>query len=219
LDIYKKAFKEIQTKYNNLIQENNNNLKKIITLNASINSKSDASKSDASKSDTAINSDTLSNIQSELYKCKQEKLQKEKELNDHLTMSQSISLPRSVTDTFDTNAKNEEKIIKELTEQQCNGNLTNGLGVKYILKWNKNVKKCIQEEIKCNDNEIYSENKNKCLPCEDYNLIYDPITKQCIKQSIEQSISILVDENDNIIGESSKDNENDNWTEVRRRKK
>ena len=50
--------------------------------NASINSNSDTS-----KSDTAIKSDTLSNIQSELYKCKQEKLQKEKELNDHLTMS------------------------------------------------------------------------------------------------------------------------------------
>ena len=96
-------------------------------------------------------------------------------------MSQSISLPRSVTDTFDTNTKNEETIKKELSEQQCKGYLTNGLGLKYILKWKKNVNKCIQEEIKCNDNEIYSENKNKCLPCEDYNLIYDPISKKCIQ--------------------------------------
>lgn len=194
LNIYKKAFKDIQTKYNNLIQENNINLKKIIDLN--------------NQSDTLSN--TYLNTKSELTRCKQEKLNKEKELNDHLTMSQSISLPRSITDNFKEDTKNiQDTIKKELSQQQCNGYLTNDVGIQYILKWNENVQKCIQEEIKCNENEIYNENKDKCIPCKDYNLIWDPITKQCI----QQSINILVDENNNIIGESD-----DNWTEIRRPK-
>lgn len=189
LDRFKTAFKEIQKKYNNLIQENNNNLKKLIDFNS--------------------NSDKLSELTSELTRCKEEKLRKEKELSEHT--SNFISLPESITDTLQSESNyKQESIKKDLSQQQCTGYLTNEVGVKYILKWNENVKKCIQEEIKCNNGEMYSNTKGKCLPCEDYNLIWDPITKQCI----QQSVGILVDQNNNIIGESD-----DNWTEVRREKR
>ena len=148
----------------------------------------------------------LTLIQNELKKCKEEKLQKEKELSEQA--SNFISLPRSVTDTLPT--ENSDSIKKELTQRECSGYLTNEVGVKYILKWNEKVKKCSQEEITCNNGEMYSESKGKCLPCEEFDLIWDPITKKCI----QQSINLLVDTSGNIIGES----DDDNWTEVRRKK-
>jgi hypothetical protein len=208
LDRYKKAFKEIQKKYNNLIKENSDNLKKIIDLNTfNVNS----------VNEHIINSDTLSNTQSkltdtlsELTRCKEEKLNKEKELSDHLSMTHSISLPPSVTNTLKSdNISVQESIKKDLLQQQCNGYITNELGVKSILHWNDQVQKCYQEEIKCKDNEMFSESKGKCLPCEEYNLIWDPITKKCT----QQLVNLLVDTNGNIIGEND-----DNLTEIRRNK-
>lgn len=193
LDRYKKAFKEIQTKYNNLVEENNNNLKKII-------------ESQRQNENVNENLSELTLIQNELKKCKEEKIQKEKELSEQA--SNFISLPRSVTDTLPT--ENSDSIKKELTQRECSGYLTNEFGVKSILKWNDQVQKCIQEEVKCNNGEMYSESKGKCLPCEEFDLIWDPITKKCI----QQSINLLVDQNNNIIGET----EDDNWTEVRRKK-
>lgn len=193
LDRYKKAFKEIQTKYNNLIQENNNHLKKII-------------EGESNKSIDG-NLSELTKIQSELKQCKEDKLQKEAELSEQA--SNFISLPRSVTDTLKSeNISVQDSIKKDLIQNDCTGYLTNEVGVKFILKWNDHVQKCTQEEIKCNENEMYSESKGKCLPCEDYDLIWDPITKKCILQSV----GIMVDKNNNIIGESD-----DNWTEFRRK--
>jgi hypothetical protein len=201
LDRYKKAFKEIQTKYNNLIKENNDNLKKIIDLNT-FNTNSDTLSNTQSK---------LTNTLSELTRCKEEKIQKEKELSDHLSMAHSISLPQYVTDTLKSeNVSVQESIKKDFVQQDCTGYLTNEVGVKFILKWNDQVQKCIQEEVKCNNGEMYSESKGKCLPCEEYDLIWDPITKKCIKQSV----NLLVDQNNNIIGE----NDDNNWTEVIRKK-
>lgn len=185
LDRYKKAFREIQTKYNNLININKLNLEEL-----------------------KKESDNLSNVSSELTRCKEEKIRKEKELSEYL--SNSISLPRSVTDKLPSeNALQQESIKQEL--KNCSGYLTNEFGVKSILKWNEDVQKCTQEEIKCNENEMYNDVKQKCVPCEEYNLIWDPITQKCT-QAIP--IGILVDQNDNIIGESD-----DNWTEVRRKSK
>lgn len=197
LDRYKTAFKEIQKKYNNLIKENNVNLKNIIDLNKKTQSEFTYIQSEFTK------------IQSELIKCKDEKLQKEKELSENT--SNFITLPHSITDTLPSESNSQqESIKKDLVQQECTGYLTNEVGVKYILKWNENVKKCTQEEIKCNIGEMYSESKGKCLPCKEFDLIWDPITKKCIKQSV----GILFDQNNNIIGESD-----DNWTEVHRGKK
>lgn len=195
LDRYKKAFKEIQTKYNNLIQENNNHLKKIIECES--NKSIDGNLSELTK------------IQSELKQCKEDKLRKEEELSEQA--SNFISLPRSVTDTLKSeNISVQDSIKKDLIQKDCTGYLTNEVGAKFILKWNDHVQKCTQEEIKCNENEMYSESKGKCLPCEDYDLIWDPITKKCIIQSV----GIIVDKNNNIIGET----EDDGWTEIRRKK-
>lgn len=197
LDRYKTAFKEIQKKYNNLIKENNVNLKNIIDLNTKTQSEF-----------TKIQSE-FTRIQGELIKCKEEKLRKEKELSENT--SNFITLPHSITDTLPSESNShQESIKKDLKQQDCTGYLTNEVGVKYILKWNENVKKCTQEEIKCNTGEMYSESKGKCLPCKEFDLIWDPITKKCI----QQSVGILVDQSNNIIGEYD-----DDWTEVRRGKK
>lgn len=207
LDRYKKAFKEIQTKYQNLIKENNNNLNKIVKLT---DNKSVVSDNKSVVSDTETLKNKLSDLTNELNKYKQEKINNESKLKECMSSKQSIVLSKETTETLPSESSLIQDSIKDaLIKQQCNGVLQNELGVKYILKWNDQVQKCIQEEIRdplCKDNEMFNASQQKCLPCEKFDLIWDPISKKCIQKSLNIDIGILEDQNNNILGYNVNDN-------------
>jgi hypothetical protein len=59
----------------------------------------------------------------------------------------------------------------------------------------------IKDELKCIDGQQFDVNTNRCLPCTEYNLVWDPIYKMCkISLTLPSKDVIIVNEKDDIIG-------------------
>ena len=59
----------------------------------------------------------------------------------------------------------------------------------------------VLKELKCIDGEQLDANKTRCLPCSEYNLVWDPLYKMCkISLKPPSNDVIIVNERDDIIG-------------------
>jgi hypothetical protein len=58
-----------------------------------------------------------------------------------------------------------------------------------------------KDELQCIDGQQYDVNTKRCLPCTDYNLVWDPLYKVCkVSLKLPSNDVIIVDEKDDIIG-------------------
>ena len=193
LKTFKVSFNEFRSKYNDIKQKNDKNLKKITEL-------TDENELLKSKNDNEILKKLqkdIAKLQIDIDQCNEEKNKIKFNLN---LQDDNVVLPNTVIQQLPIGT---EEYVKE----NCHGILKTN-GIPYKLQWNTTEKKCYMEEIICKEGEMFDDTTQKCNSCKEYNLIWDNNTKTCIQQAID----ILEDTNDNIIGY----NNDDYWQESKK---
>lgn len=187
------SLNEFRNKYNNIKEENKVNISEIEKLTGeNILNKKEIDK--LKKEIEKLNKD--------LKECNEKANKIKLDIQKQLNIKSNIILPDETINSLPSEDPNVEETIKFYAKKDCSGILkTNGL--QYKLKWNDIENKCYIKEVICQPGEMYSDDTKKCHPCEDYGLIFDKDQKKCIQQTID----ILEDTQDNIIGY----NNDNNW--------
>lgn len=194
LRTFKISLNEFRNKYNDIKNENDKNIDIIKQL-------TEENKSNQNENQNKLKN-TIKQLTKELEICNQTTNKIKSDLQKQLNIKPNISLPNETINELPSEDTNVEQIIKNYAKKNCTGILkTNGL--QYKLKWNDIENKCYIEEVVCQPGEMYSNDTKKCHPCKDYGLIFDKDQKKCIQQTID----ILEDTEDNIIGY----NNDNNW--------
>ena len=194
LRTFKTSFNEFRNKYNDIKNENDKNINIIKQL-------TNANENKLNENQNELRN-TIKKLTKDLEICNQTVNKIKLDLQKQLNIKPNIILPNETINKLPSEDPTVEQTIKNYAKENCTGILkTNGL--QYKLKWNDIENKCYIEEVVCQPGEIYSNDTKKCHPCKDYGLIFDEDQKKCIQQTID----ILEDTEDNIIGY----NNDNNW--------